>query len=84
MGEAAHNQDLMATIQKIKAQLDRLEERNNPVRNQAQGQRPQKRKYSSGDAPETDNVEPKPPDPSWTVPYSTPIGQKREVIKRGK
>ncbi|KAF3609024.1 hypothetical protein DY000_02047347 [Brassica cretica] len=71
----------MATIQKIKAQLDRLEERNNPVRNQAQGQRPQKRKYSSGDAPETDNVEPKPPDPSWTVPCSTPIGQKREVIK---
>ena len=37
MGEAAEGQDLMANIQKIKAQLDRLEKRNNLSRKKTQG-----------------------------------------------
>ncbi|KAF3510654.1 hypothetical protein F2Q69_00004632 [Brassica cretica] len=60
------NQTLLASLKKVKDQIDQLEKRN-----EAQDQRPQKGKRRFGDAPESGYVEPKPPDPLWITPHQT-------------
>ncbi|KAF3579135.1 hypothetical protein DY000_02029018 [Brassica cretica] len=60
------NQTLLASVKKVKDQIDQLEKRN-----EAQDQRPQKGKRRFGDALESGYVEPKPPDPLWITPHQT-------------
>ena len=58
----ATQRQLLAAIKKVKDRIAQLEKRN-----KAQGQRPQHGERRYLDAPEAENVEPKPPDPSLKV-----------------